>query len=313
MVQPPSAPVHQPRGLRGDYSRAAADYTVAQDWEHYSAEEHAIWATLYRRQRELIERHAAPEFLEGTRTLAALPDRIPRFDDANRILTTATGWRIVAVPGLVPDEVFFDHLAPQRFPITVWMRRREELDYLVEPDLFHDFFGHVPLLTNPVFARFMRAYGQAGPKAMAVPGGLRMLSRLYWYMVEFGLIQTSSGLRVYGAGILSSKGETVYSLQDARPQRLRFDLVRVMRTDYCIDEFQRTYFVLDSFEQLFQACYQTDFAPLYERYAAEPPIAADARLAADVAVEISPSSRGAHGAASTGTTGTPPSSTGKPR
>jgi phenylalanine-4-hydroxylase len=286
MVQPPSAPVHQPRGLRGDYSRAAPDYTVAQDWEHYSEEEHAIWATLYARQRSLIERYAAPEFLAGTRALGALPDRIPRFEEANRILGAATGWRIVAVPGLIPDEVFFDHLAHQRFPVTVWIRRREELDYLIEPDLFHDFFGHVPLLAIPVFARFMQAYGQAGPKAMAIAGGLRMLSRLYWYMVEFGLILTPQGLRVYGSGILSSKGETVYSLQDPHPQRLRFDLVRVMRTEYCIDEFQKSYFVLESFQQLFEACYRTDFAPLYQRYGSEPAIAAEGRARGDVPIEM---------------------------
>jgi phenylalanine-4-hydroxylase len=286
MVQPPSAPAHQPRGLRGDYSRAASDYTVAQEWEHYSEEEHAIWATLYRRQRALIERYAAPEFLQGTRALGALPDRIPRFEEANRIIEAATGWRIVAVPGLIPDEVFFAHLGQQRFPVTVWIRRRDELDYLVEPDLFHDFFGHVPLLTNPVFARFMRAYGQAGPKAMATPGGLRMLSRLYWYMVEFGLIRTEQGLRVYGSGILSSKGETVYSLEDPKPQRLQFDLVRVMRTEYCIDEFQKSYFVLDSFQQLFDACYRTDFAPIYARYAQQSPLAADGRVPDDVTVGI---------------------------
>ena len=286
MVQPPSAPVNQPHGLRGDYSRAQPDYTVAQDWQHYSEEEHAIWATLYRRQSALIERYAAPEFLQGTHALGALPDRIPRFDEANRILQAATGWRIVAVPGLIPDEVFFAHLAQQSFPVTVWIRNRDELDYLVEPDLFHDFFGHVPLLTNPIFARFMRAYGQAGPKAMATPGGLRMLSRLYWYMVEFGLIRTDRGLRVYGSGILSSKGETVYSLQDSKPQRLGFDLLRVMRTEYCIDEFQKTYFVIDSFQQLFDACYGTDFAPLYARYAEQPAVAADERTSADVVVNI---------------------------
>jgi phenylalanine-4-hydroxylase len=281
MVQPPSAPVHQPRGLRGDYSCAAADYTVAQAWENYSSEEHALWATLYSRQIELIERYAAPEFLAGVRALAASPVQIPRFEDANRVLQASTGWRIVAVPGLIPEQTFFDHLAHRRFPVTVWIRRREELDYLVEPDVFHDFFGHVPLLTNPVFARFMQAYGEAGPKSIAIPGGLRMLARLYWYMVEFGLIRSRSGLRVYGAGILSSKGETVYSVESPQPQRLRFDLLRVMRTEYRIDDFQQTYFVLDSVEQLFEACYDTDFAPLYRQYAALPPIAADARLAGD--------------------------------
>jgi phenylalanine-4-hydroxylase len=275
VVQPPSAPVTQPRGLRGDYSRAAEDYTVAQDWERYSEDEHAIWASLYRRQIELIERYAAPEFMAGVRALGACPSQIPRFADANHVLQTTTGWRIVAVPGLIPEQTFFEHLAHLRFPVTVWIRRREELDYLVEPDVFHDFFGHVPLLTNPIFARFMQAYGEAGPKAMSTPGGLRMLARLYWYMVEFGLIRSASGLRVYGAGILSSKGETVYSVESPAPQRLDFDLVRVMRTDYRIDDYQRTYFVLDSFEQLFAACYNTDFAPIYREYAALPAFTAD--------------------------------------
>jgi len=287
MVQPPSAPANEPQTLRGDYSRAAADYTVEQDWQAYSEEEHAIWAQLHRRQIELIERYAAPEFLQGVRALGASGTRIPRFEDANRVLGDSTGWRIVAVPGLIPEQVFFEHLANQRFPVTVWIRRRDELDYLVEPDVFHDFFGHVPLLTIPMFARFMQAYGEAGPKALAIPGALRMLSRLYWYMVEFGLIQTGAGLRVYGAGILSSKGETVYSLESPQPRRWRFELLRVMRTDYRIDAFQQSYFVLDSFEQLFQACYATDFAPLYERFAAQPPLTADACLATDVAVSTS--------------------------
>jgi len=284
MVQPPSAPVSRARGLRGDYSRAAADYTVAQDWERYTRDDHAVWGALYRRQLELVSHYAAPEFLAGTRALGAPAAQIPRFEAVNAVLASATGWRIVAVPGLIPDETFFDHLAQRRFPVTVWIRRREELDYLVEPDVFHDFFGHVPLLTDPVFARFMQAYGQAGPKALATPGGLRMLSRLYWYMVEFGLIHTAAGLRVYGAGILSSKGETVYSIESPQPQRLRFELTRVMRTDYRIDAFQRTYFVLDSFEQLFLACYGTDFAPLYLRYGAEQPLAPDARLPGDAPV-----------------------------
>jgi len=276
--------VHQPRGLRGNYSRAAADYTVEQQWREYSEAEHAIWAQLYARQIELVERFAAPEFLHGVRSLGASASHIPRFDDANRVLAETTGWRIVAVPGLIPEQNFFDHLAHRRFPVTVWIRRQDELDYLVEPDVFHDFFGHVPLLTIPTFARFMQAYGEAGPKALAIPGALSMLSRLYWYMVEFGLISTRAGLRVYGAGILSSKGETVYAIESPVPQHLRFDLIRVMRTEYRIDAYQQSYFVLESFEQLFEACYQTDFAPLYRRYAAQPPLAADAALPDDVPV-----------------------------
>jgi phenylalanine-4-hydroxylase len=287
MIQPPPAPVHQPQALRGNYSGAAADYTVGQNWRAYSEEEHAIWAQLYRRQIDLIERYAAPEFLQGVRALGASSTRIPRFEDANRVLADSTGWRIVAVPGLIPEQTFFEHLANRHFPVTVWIRRRDELDYLVEPDVFHDFFGHVPLLTIPAFARFMQAYGEAGPKALATTGALSMLSRLYWYMVEFGLIQTPAGLRVYGAGILSSKGETMYSIESPQPRRWRFDLLRVMRTEYRIDAFQQSYFVLESFEQLFQACYATDFAPLYARYAAQPPLAADACLPGDLAVMVS--------------------------
>jgi phenylalanine-4-hydroxylase len=284
MVKPPSAPANQPVGLRGDYSRAGGDYTVEQRWSEYSEADHAIWAQLYARQIELIERYAAPEFLQGVHALGASSQRIPSFDEANRVLADSTGWRIVAVPGLIPEATFFDHLANRRFPVTVWIRRRDELDYLVEPDVFHDFFGHVPLLTNPMFGRFMQAYGEAGPKALAIPGALNMLSRLYWYMVEFGLISTSAGLRVYGSGILSSKGETVYSIESRTPRRWKFDLLRVMRTEYRIDAFQQSYFVIDSFEQLFEACYGTDFNPLYQRYAAEAAFPADAAVSGDVAV-----------------------------
>lgn len=284
MVEPPAAPVDEPSALRGDYSRAGADYTVTQDWRAYSPEEHALWSLLFRRQSELIAGYAAPEFQRGVCALGASSSSIPRFEDTNRVLEELTGWQIVAVPGLIPEQNFFDHLAHRRFPVTVWIRRPEEIDYLVEPDIFHDFFGHVPLLTNSVFARFLQAYGEAGPKALAIPGGLRMLSRLYWYMVEFGLIRNRGRLCVYGAGILSSKGETVYSVESSVPQRLRFELLRVMRTDYRIDSFQNTYFVLDSFEELFEACYQTDFAPIYERYAGMAPIAPEASVPGDLSI-----------------------------
>ncbi len=276
----PDAPTHQPVALRGDYSQAAADYSVAQQWDRYSSEDHAIWKTLYARQIQLIERYAAPEFVAGTRALNASPQRIPRIEETNDVLDRATGWQIVPVPGLIPEEQFFAHLAQKRFPVTVWIRKPEELDYLVEPDIFHDFFGHVPLLTNPIFAQFMQAYGRAGPKAIAA-GALKMLARLYWYMVEFGLIRTPQGLRVYGAGILSSKGETVYSVENSKPHRIRFALERVMRTDYLIDDFQQTYFVIDSFEQLFRAAYDTDFAPIYARYKDQPAIQPDQVLTTD--------------------------------
>jgi phenylalanine-4-hydroxylase len=285
MPEQPFAPTAKPVQLRGDYAHAASDYTVAQDWDAYTAEDHDIWRTLYARQIRLIERYAAPEFIEGTRALAAPADRIPRIENTNRILGAATGWQIVAVPGLIPELHFFQHLANKRFPVTVWIRRRDELDYLSEPDIFHDFFGHVPLLTNPTFARFMQAYGAAGEKAIAL-SGLKMLARLYWYMVEFGLIRTPQGLRAYGSGILSSKGETVYSVESPIPKRIRFDLERVMRTDYLIDDFQKTYFVIESFDELFRAAYDTDFAPLYKQYTDVPGIEPGVALPTDTIVSI---------------------------
>jgi phenylalanine-4-hydroxylase len=280
MPEQPTAPTENPVQLRGDYARASSDYTVTQDWDSYSDEDHDIWRTLYARQIQLIERYAAPEFVAGARSLQASPDRIPRIDDTNRILVAATGWQIVAVPGLIPEHNFFEHLANKRFPVTVWIRRRDELDYLSEPDIFHDFFGHVPLLTNPTFARFMQAYGEAGPKAIAA-NGLKMLARLYWYMVEFGLIATPQGLRAYGSGILSSKGETVFCVESPKPKRIKFDLERVMLTDYLIDDFQKTYFVIDSFEELFRSAYGTDFGPIYQKYRDVPGIAPGVVLPTD--------------------------------
>ncbi|HEY1261023.1 MAG TPA: phenylalanine 4-monooxygenase, partial [Stellaceae bacterium] len=197
----------------------------------------------------------------------------------SEVLDRATGWRIVAVPGLVPDDVFFAHLAARRFPATCFIRRRDQLDYLQEPDVFHDICGHVPLLMNPVFADYMQAYGEGGLKASGL-GHLPHLARLYWYTVEFGLIATLQGLRIYGSGILSSAGESVYALDDPRPHRIGFDLRRVMRTSYRIDRYQATYFVIDDFEQLFAAT-RPDFAPIYHEIAALPDIEADAVLAAD--------------------------------
>ena len=285
MAMQPAAPTHNPVQLRGDYSQAAADYTVQQHWERYSDAEHDIWRQLYARQIAMIERYAAPEFVAGVRKLNATPDRIPRIDETNEILARTGDWQIVAVPGLIPEDQFFRHLANCRFPVTVWIRKPEELDYLVEPDIFHDFFGHLPMLTNASFAHFMQAYGEAGPKAVAADA-LKMLARLYWYMVEFGLIRTPQGLRAYGSGILSSKGETAYCLESPKPHRIEFNLERVLRTDYLIDDYQQTYFVIDSFEQLFHAGYQTDFTPLYKQFAETEAIAPHIVLPTDRVIRI---------------------------
>ena len=249
---------------------ARADFTIDQPWRRYTPEDHATWQSLFERQARLLPGRACREFMTGLEGLKVAAEGVPRFDALSEILERATGWRIVAVPGLVPDEVFFGHLAARRFPVTWWIRRPEQMDYLQEPDVFHDIYGHVPLLMNPVFADYMQAYGQGGLKALSL-GALPNLARLYWYTVEFGLIETPDGLRIYGSGILSSKGESIYCLDDAAPNRVRFDLLRVMRTRYRIDTFQQTYFVIRAFEELFEAT-RPDFTPYYRELESLPDI-----------------------------------------
>ena len=262
--------------IREDF---CSDFSIEQNWQNYSEEEHAIWRLLFERQQRLLVGRACHEFLDGLGALGVAADGIPDLQRLSEVLDAATGWRIVAVPGLVPDDVFFAYLARRCFPSTCFIRRRDQLDYLQEPDVFHDICGHVPLLMNPVFADYMQAYGEGGLKALGL-GHLQHLARLYWYTVEFGLIATHEGLRIYGSGILSSAGEAVYSLDDPRPSRIRFDLRRVMRTRYRIDDFQKTYFVIDDFEQLFDAT-RPDFAPIYREIAAEPDIEPGALIGSD--------------------------------
>lgn len=258
---------------------ARPDFTIDQAWPAYTQEEHAIWRTLFERQARVLQGRACDAFLDGISALSVTADGIPDFRRLNDVLGRATGWRIVAVPGLVPDEIFFDHLANRRFPSTCFIRRRDQLDYIQEPDVFHDVFGHVPLLVNPVFGDYMQAYGQGGLKAMRL-GALKNLARLYWYTVEFGLIGTDAGLRIYGSGIVSSRGESIYCLDSPAPNRLGFDLLRIMRTDYRIDRFQETYFVIDSFDQLFEAT-RPDFTPYYAELAARSDLAPETVLPGD--------------------------------
>ena len=258
----------------------ADDYTLPQPYGRYTEEDHATWKTLYARQAALLPGRACDEFLVGMEQLQVSPDRVPDFDHLNEKLGKATGWQIVAVPGLIPDDVFFEHMANRRFPVTWWLREPARIDYLQEPDVFHDLFGHVPLLMNPVFADYLQAYGRGGVKAKTL-GALPMLARLYWYTVEFGLIRTPMGLRIYGAGIMSSKAESIYCLDSNSPNRVAFDLKRIMRTRYRIDTFQKTYFVIDSFQQLFDAT-APDFAPYYEELAAMPVLGAGDLADSDV-------------------------------
>jgi phenylalanine-4-hydroxylase len=240
-----------PAGLRGDYAAARPDFTLPQRWADYTPAEHATWRTLYHRQAALLPCHAAAAYRDGLAQLD-FADGIPDFALISSRLRAATGWTLVAVPGLIPDHDFFDHLAARHFPVTRWIRKPEELDYVVEPDVFHDAFGHVPLLTQPDFADFLEAYGQLGEEATRI-GALKPLARLYWHMVEFGLIREQGVIRAYGAGILSSSAETVYATRSRKPRRLRFDVRRVLRSAYFIDDLQPTYFVIDSYAELFGA------------------------------------------------------------
>ena len=259
---------------------AAPDWTIPQGWANYTAEEHATWDTLFARQTKLLPGRASNAYLKGLDALRLSDGGIPDFEELSERLMKLTGWRVVAVPGLVPDEVFFDHMANRRFVAGHFIRRPDQLDYLQEPDVFHDVFGHVPMLADPVFADYLEAYGKGGQRAMQ-HDALKYLGRLYWYTVEFGLIAEPEGMRIYGSGIVSSAAETRFALDDPSPNRLGFDIARVMRTEYRIDDFQQNYFVIPSFDELLRATVETDFAPLYEALKAQADIPVAAILPED--------------------------------
>ena len=263
----PTVPASARHGLAAGQAPERADWTIDQAWANYTAEEHAVWRTLFERQSRLLPGRACDEFIRGMQKLPIGPQQIPDFEQMSRVLRRQTGWEIVAVPGLVPDDVFFEHLAHRRFPAGQFIRKPHELDYLEEPDVFHDVFGHVPMLMNPVIADYIQAYGEGGLRAKRL-GVLDKLARVYWYTVEFGLMRQADGLRIYGAGIVSSYTETCFSVEDASPNRLRFDLARVMRTRYRIDDFQESYFVIHHLDELLELA-RIDFAPWYERVAGQ--------------------------------------------
>ena len=248
------------------------DFTIDQDWQSYTPAEHDRWDRLIRRQKQILPGRACDAFVDAMNKLELSEGGIPNMDVLSEKLHRLTGWRVVPVAELVPDDIFFDHLANKRFPAGAFIRPESEFDYLQEPDVFHDIFGHVPLLADPVFSDFMQAYGKGGQRALN-RGQLHHLARLYWYTVEFGLINTSQGLRIYGAGIMSSPQESRFSLEDASPNRIAFDMKRVMRTNYIIDDFQQTYFVIESFESLLEECYR-DFGVLYDELESTPDLAA---------------------------------------
>lgn len=256
-----------------------ADYTIDQRWESYSAEEHDRWDRLFARQTRVLEGRACAAFMDALHRLELSRAGVPNMARLSDRLAAMTGWRIVPVAELVPDDIFFEHLANRRFPAGAFIRPEAEFDYLQEPDIFHDIFGHAPLLADPTFAAFMEAYGKGGRRAMAL-GQLHNLARLYWYTVEFGLMREAGGLRIFGAGILSSPKESVFCLEDPSPNRVAFNLERIMRTRYIIDDFQETYFVIDSFQALLDACYQ-DFGNIYDHVKDAADIGADAVIPSD--------------------------------
>lgn len=241
---------------------SANSWIIAQNWQSYTKDEHQIWLRLYEQQIEILKSRACSAFLNGLDALNLHDGGIPNFEIMNQSLRALTGWEVVTVPGLVPDDIFFDFLADKKFPAGQFIRKPEEFDYIQEPDIFHDVFGHVPMLTNPIFADYMQAYGKGGQRAYG-NFDLKQLARLYWYSVEFGLIRENGMLKLYGAGILSSRGESDFALESNSPNRIKFDLTRLMRTEYRIDDYQEVYFVIDSFDELFDATLQ-DFAPIYK-------------------------------------------------
>ena len=241
---------------------------LGEDWlepkqTEYDSDDDAIWNDLFARQMEVLPGRAATAFMQGLEKLDLGRGGVPDFGDLSAELDRLTGWSVVPVPMLIPDHVFFWHLANRRFPAGNFIRTRETFDYIQEPDVFHDVFGHVPMLTDPVYADYMQEYGKAGWKAMR-HNRLKALGSLYWYTVEFGLLQEAPGdIRAYGAGILSGPTEVVYAVEAESPNRIMLNVDRVMRTDYVISDLQPTYFVIKSFEDLYQQTVERDFDRLY--------------------------------------------------
>ena len=245
------------------------DWTIPQHWERFTREEHRVWDVLFARQSEALKGKAVADFFRGLDVLRLSKPGIPDFEELNERLFARTGWTVVSVPGLVPDDVFFEHLSKRRFPAGNFIRAANSLDYIEQPDVFHDVFGHVPLLAQPAVADFMQAMGAEGLAAMEA-GALHRLARLYWYSVEFGLVLEAGETRIYGAGLLSSFGESRFALKSSAPRRAAFDLRQVLRTRYRSDAFQEGYFVISSFDALLRLLRDVDLAGLYEELADAP-------------------------------------------
>lgn len=260
----------------------ASDWTMPQNWGAFTPEQHATWRILFDQQAAALEGYACRSFIEGLDILRRLQPGVPDFAELNAVLKPATGWEVVAVPGWIPNQAFFEHLANKRFPAANFVRPPEQIGYSEEPDMFHDVFGHVPMLTNPAFSDFLVAYGQAGLRAEKL-GASDFLGRLWLYTTEFGLVLEDGELRAFGGGLLSSYAETVRALTSAEPRRIWLDIERVMRTKYHFDTFQRIYFVVEGFEALLRATEETDFAHIYATIAGAPPLEPEDAFPGDAA------------------------------
>ncbi len=230
-------------------SRYVAHVPDAQGYVSYSAEENKVWTILFERQMKLISGRACDEFITGLKTLGITSQSIPQLPDLSQRLKAETGWQVAPVAALISAREFFELLAKKQFPVAMFIRVEEELDYVKEPDIFHEIFGHCPMLTNSVYAEFVHDYAC---KVLSFPeADWPLLQRMFWYTVEFGLIRTPQGLRAYGGGILSSISETVYSVESDVPLRVLFDPIVAFRMPYRIDMLQPVYFVIDSYQVLY--------------------------------------------------------------
>ncbi|MFC3417431.1 phenylalanine 4-monooxygenase [Algoriphagus hitonicola] len=225
---------------------------LRQEYEAYTPEDFKVWKILYERQMPNLPKAASQAYLDGVEIVKFTADRIANFEELNEILKETTGWAVQVVPGLIDDDLFFGLLNNRRFPSSTWLRKMEQLDYLEEPDMFHDAFAHMPLLTNQPYVDFLEKLSGIALKHIDNPWAIQLLSRIYWFTIEFGLIRENRELRIYGAGILSSKGETKFSLSD-EPAHYPYDVRRIMNQEYWKDKFQDKYFVIESYEQLYNS------------------------------------------------------------
>jgi phenylalanine-4-hydroxylase len=226
---------------------------MTQEYSKYTTDDFEVWQILFRRQIEQLKFIACKAYLEGIDKVHFSENKIPNYLKTNKLLQNLTNWQIHVVSGLIENRPFFELMQNRHFCASTWLRKREQLDYLEEPDMFHDIFGHVPLLSNQSVCHFLEELARIALRFVENPEAVEYIARLYWYTIEFGLIREDDELKIYGAGILSSSGESIYCLKSVIPQRINFNIQQIFDTPYIKEHYQEQYFVIDSFEQLFQS------------------------------------------------------------